>query len=784
MRKALAAILLTAFVLFALPGARSDVEVMKSYINQGTAVQDVIAGRLDMYFWNIPPYQIPQVSKNPNVKVYLAVGGMFDILANPCPTQKLGGPFNPFSIREVRYALNYLIDRSAIVTQVLHGYGFPMISPLTPVNPDYLTVIKTLSEFNFKYNPKLAKKMITEALTKAGAVFKDGKWYYNGKPIVIKFMIRSDDPLRKQIGDMLADELEKLGFTVERIYGDFMKAYKLVYAADPGKYGWTLYTEGWGSSSMTKYSDGTVVQMYAPYLGYMPGWQTPNFCNYQNATIDKIAKALMNGEYQNKAQRDELLNKLVKLGIEESVRVFVAAPIFGYPVNKKVQGIVDDLQAGIANHWTEMLAYKPGSPELKIGVRYVHKWAWNPVGGYQDLYSVIIRQGLVDGFMANNPYTGDKIPLLAKSWTVKQGNILVPTSAITYDYKHHKWVHVKPCTVAKSMVVLHLRSNWGVFHDNQKVRITDMLYWVYLVMEWGTKADANDTRYDSFIAAVDSNWIQSFKGVQFIPPNTLVIYSDMKHFDPNELADAVSSILAPSVPWELVYAEEQAVMSGKVAFSSSEAGARGVDWLDALNPKHVKLVLSYLEKDAQENVVPPQVAQLAKLLGIKVKPNYKAVIAFIKKHGHMVIGNGPLYLDKYYPTTDSAVLKAFRNPKYPFMPEQFDYLEYKNVVFAQVKSVNVPAVVAKGTPLTVTVSVVNKKTKQPLDEAIVFVAIYNPAGKLVASGFAKAKGNGQFVFTVTNTADWEAGGYSVKVIAYSKQAFWPSMAKATFIVIG
>ena len=367
---------------------------------------------------------------------------------------------------------------------------------------------------------------------------------------------------------------------------------------------------------------------------------------------------------------------------------------------------------------------------------------------------------------------------------MKQGNILVPTSAITYDYKHHKWVHVKPGTVAKSMVVLHLRSNWGVFHDNQKVRITDMLYWVYLVMEWGTKADANDTRYDSFIAAVDSNWIQSFKGVQFIPPNTLVIYSDMKHFDPNELADAVSSILAPSVPWELVYAEEQAVMSGKVAFSSSEAGARGVDWLDALNPKHVKLVLSYLEKDAQENVVPPQVAQLAKLLGIKVKPNYKAVIAFIKKHGHMVIGNGPLYLDKYYPTTDSAVLKAFRNPKYPFMPEQFDYLEYKNVVFAQVKSVNVPAVVAKGTPLTVTVSVVDKKTKQPLDEAIVFVAIYNPAGKLVASGFAKAKGNGQFVFTVTNTADWEAGGYSVKVIAYSKQAFWPSMAKATFIVIG
>jgi peptide/nickel transport system substrate-binding protein len=306
-------------------------------------------------------------------------------------------------------------------------------------------------------------------------------------------------------------------------------------------------------------------------------------------------------------------------------------------------------------------------------VRYVHKWAWNPVGGYQDAYSAIIHSGIVDPFMANNPYNGDKIPLLAKSWSVQTGNILVPTSAITYDYKLHKWVHVKPGTVAKSMVILKLNKNLGVFHDGQPVRIVDMLYWVYLVREWGTKSGANDTRYDSYIASVDSTWIHAFKGVQYVPPDTLIIYTDLKHFDPNELADMASSVLAPSVPWELLYAEEQAVMSGKVAFSPNEASAKGVDWLDALNPKHVKLVMSYLEKDMEEGVVPPQVAELAKLLNIDVKPNYEAVIKFIKEHGHMVIGNGPLYLDKYDPTTDSAILKAFRNPKYPFSASQFAY---------------------------------------------------------------------------------------------------------------
>ena len=784
MKKALAVVLITAAILLALPGARADVEVYKSYVNEATAVQDVLNGKVDMYFWFVPPYMIPKVASNPNVRYYLALGGLDDILVNPCPSQKYGGPFNPFSIREVRYALNYLINRQQIVSQVLNGYGFAIVSPLTPVNPDYLTVIKVLAQFNFRYDPIKAKKMITEALTKAGAKLINGKWYYKGKPIVIKFMIRNDDPIRKQIGDMLATELEKMGFTVEKIYGNFEKALQLVYMSDPAKYEWTLYTEGWGSSSMSKYADSLVYQMYAPFFGYMPGWQTPGYCNYQNKTIDELGLALANGNYANKAQRDQMLGKLLKLGIEESVRVFVVAPVNAYITNAKVKDVVDDLMAGIANRWTQMIAYKPGSPKLTIAVKYVHKWAWNPVGGYQDLYSVIIHNGMVDGFMANNPYTGDKIPLLAKSWTVKTGNIVVPTSAITYDYKEHKWVHVKPGTVAKAMVVLHLRNNWGVFHDGQKVRLTDMLYWVYLVMEWGTKAGQNDTRYDPFLASVDGPWIQNFKGVQFIPPNTLVIYTDMKHFDPNELADMVSSVLAPSTPWELLYAMEQAVESGKVAFSSTAAQSKGVDWLDSLNPAHVKLVLSFLEKDAAEHVVPPQVSELAKLLGIEPKPNYEAVIRFIERHGHMVIGNGPLYMDRYYPRSDSAVLKAFRNPNYPFTPQQFDYLAYNKVVFAEVKSVNVAPVVVKGQPIEIKINVVAKNSNKPLENAIVFVAVYSPTGKLVADGFAKMTSPGSYTFTITNTNNMMSGSYTVKVIAYSKEAFWPSMKSATFLVVG
>ena len=54
------------------------------------------------------------------------------------------GDFNPFSIREVRYALNFLVDRNLIVNELLGGYGSPMISNYGSFSADYLGIIDVL----------------------------------------------------------------------------------------------------------------------------------------------------------------------------------------------------------------------------------------------------------------------------------------------------------------------------------------------------------------------------------------------------------------------------------------------------------------------------------------------------------------------------------------------------------------------------------------------------------------------------------------------------------------
>ena len=65
--------------------------------------------------------------------------------------------------------------------------------------------------------------------------------------IVIRIFIRSDDPIRKSMGEILGTDLEEIGFLVQRDYGDLNKAFVTVYGSDPANLEWSVYTEGWGA---------------------------------------------------------------------------------------------------------------------------------------------------------------------------------------------------------------------------------------------------------------------------------------------------------------------------------------------------------------------------------------------------------------------------------------------------------------------------------------------------------------------------------------------------------
>ena len=253
------------------------------------ALQEIRAKNLDLYFFRIPLEQVSAVNNDPNLKVYEKSGGSFGLLLNPAPSTD-PNILNPFQFREVRYALNYLINRDFVVGEILKGHANSQIDPFGISSPEYESILPVVESFGIQYNPNLAHKMMQNVLISTGASDKDGKWFYKGSPIVVKILIRSDDVSRKSMGEMISSELEKFGFLVQRDYGDLNKANDIVYGTDPQDLKWQIYTEAFGgTSAFVRYNPVVPSQMYAPYFGKMPGWQNPSFWNYQNKSLDDLS---------------------------------------------------------------------------------------------------------------------------------------------------------------------------------------------------------------------------------------------------------------------------------------------------------------------------------------------------------------------------------------------------------------------------------------------------------------------------------------------------------------
>ena len=83
------------------------------YLDENTALEEVRNGNLDMYYDRISPDKLENTHSRKGLQVFDSTGGSYSILVNPAKTEK----FNPFSEREARFALNYLIDRKLIVNE-------------------------------------------------------------------------------------------------------------------------------------------------------------------------------------------------------------------------------------------------------------------------------------------------------------------------------------------------------------------------------------------------------------------------------------------------------------------------------------------------------------------------------------------------------------------------------------------------------------------------------------------------------------------------------------------
>ena len=781
-------LLLSSLVAFQNP-AMSQTEVKGPYIdearfivrdNENLALEEVRSGALDTYFFQIPVEAANDVRNDPGLKIYDKTAGSLGLFVNPAPAAE-PNTLNPFQFREVRYALNYLIDRDFVVNEILKGYGSPLIGPFGIYSPEYLNVIDIVESFGFRYNPTLAASMISEAMTGAGAANQDGKWIFNGSPVVIKMLIRQDDVAKRSMGELIAAELEKTGFTVQRDYGDLNKANTVVYGSDPKSLQWQIYTEEFGGTgAFVRYDPITPGQMYAAWYSRMPGSQNPAYWNYQNATLDDITQKIAFFNFTSEDERNRLVADAIEMGIQESVRIFVAQKTDPYVASAKLEGLVNDFGAGITSKYSLLNARSAdGNALIDIGVKQIHQGSWNTIAGLQDLYGRSIYFMVADTGSFRNPYTGDVIPFRSQ-WTDIStggpvGKVDVPADAIRWNQTLQQWVKVGDGANATSKVTFKpLYSKW---HNGIPMDVSDMMYADYFSSEWGTDLGPEDRTVDPEYTATASEALKLSKGTRYISPDIIESYNDIWHYDEKEIAG--SSVLFPTEPWEITAASERLVMNGKLAYSRSEAQAMGVGWYDPIVKEHADLIKEELQKMKSEQFVP---APLKGVITVQdAIRRYDASINWINNHGHAIISNGAFYLDSFNPAGGTITIKAFRDSSYPF--ETGHWSLYETPRLASITSVDVPRVVSMGQPTSVMVNV--DVAGQPSSNASVNYFVSNKDGIVVIRGEGQQNNTGQFRIDLTAdmTSKLSAGPNQVKIFATSNEALRPAISSNTILVV-
>ena len=344
------------------------------------------------------------------MKTVTSFGGYYELTFNPAGPEFSDGRLNPFSNPKIREAMNWLVDRDYIVQEIYGGLAVPKYLPITGAFPDYARYIDVVRELESKYayNPSMANEVISKEMEAMGAVKDDdGKWRYKDEPVTLTFLIRNDgDGTRLPIGNYVANQLEDLGFTVDRQYKTSSEAAPIWLFSEPKEGQWHLYTGGWITTAVDRDQGGNFLFFYSPNSPY--GF-TPLWAAYQPSDeFESTAQALDRNKFATLDERAELFEKAMRLALEDSARVWLVDQQSFTPYRPEVE-VTGDLAAGVqgAQLWPFTLRFvgQEGG-DMRWAMSDLLVEPWNPVAGSNWVYDTAPIRATRDAGFMNDPFTG------------------------------------------------------------------------------------------------------------------------------------------------------------------------------------------------------------------------------------------------------------------------------------------------------------------------------------------------------------------------------------------
>lgn len=818
--KGFLAVLIVCFIAFSVPytlpvsaqppGPAVDEVIIEVRAKGEVGVGDVATGLLDAYWKPLSPAvyaELPEEWKA-NLKLIKNTAAFNGLVLNPVHDEDspylvtVGDKqyFNPFAIRQIRFALNFIFSRKFCVDEIYLGGGQPMFGMAgLPSNPRHTLVEDIYARYgfspegDFEYGFELIQDAMIKAAAELGGRLEKRIdpnapagfwWYFDGEPVEITFLIRIEDE-RHEMGLYIADQIEKCGIKVNRREITFAEGIRLTYYTDPADYLWNIYTEGFsvGVAINPLYYGDYAAIFYCPFIGLMPGWQEAGWWQYINESLDELGLDIWLRRVDTMDKFHELVHEVVEMGVQESLRIYVVETWEFFPLNKeRIQRIAYDPARGL---WSEWPMYTVATPDKKFRMAVesaeptVFVEALNPLGGFGDVYTVYgVLVAVTDDGTETSPVTGEPIPYRV-NWTMRKdayfdeeqgvwvGRIDVPPDAVMYDTLENKWETVGEGVTAAVEVTFTL--TFSNFHHGIMQGMDDIMYAVAHMFEWATLDEEGDPKYDATYAAGLRDVLPLIKGYRFIPPNTVVVYHDYIEIQ-SDAVTATFTVPWTAWPWECMEAMDWIIVNGGSVTGNLYAWSKveGKEWLNLITKDHVEDLKAALIEMRDRRHVPDALKDLVDpTLAVR---RYNTAWRWAHEKGHLIISNGPFYFEKYDPVGLFVILKAFRDPTYPFTSDDWYYAF--RVARETIERIEAPTSANTGEDITVRAYIIHVEEfpepgEAPSETAYVTVSLVSPEGVTVFTDVAELVEPGIFELTIpaSATEGLAEGSYTIKVSA-------------------
>lgn len=235
-------------------GAWVDTIVVVEEPSADAAVSRLEVGEIDLYAFQVTnPEVAAAVEASDNIDVERSFGSYSELTFNPSGPIFDNGNLNPFAVPRAREAINWLVDREFLAQEIYGGMAVPRWHAFNNASNDYALMadVARAIELEYAYDKDRAEAVISEEMEALGAELVDGIWNFEGEPVEIILLIRTEDE-RLGVGDYLGNQLEDIGFVVIRDYKTAAEASPIWISGNPADGLFHIYTGGWITTAVPR----------------------------------------------------------------------------------------------------------------------------------------------------------------------------------------------------------------------------------------------------------------------------------------------------------------------------------------------------------------------------------------------------------------------------------------------------------------------------------------------------------------------------------------------------